>query len=270
MKWVMQNIPKVILGLLFLSLIPLSQLDAHRPNHSNAKTDNQTKQSPKSDPVLKLIKGFSAHPCSEYEHSNAEKYVKCIKHEDHISQSYMKSAAWWQLLTTIAGLILIWRTLVHSRNAATSAQETVEVAKAQLRAVIRITGCDLVKKTGKSPTIELSYENSGQSTAKDCKLFYEYAFFGAKEDFVSNLTDIKQTYGETPMALPQSDMKQHKIFLDETQPEMQEKLKTQRLYLYGAMSYKTIFNEEAFIRFAFQITGSDSSGAMFIEQMIHS
>lgn len=267
----MQRIPQVILTLLALTLIPISHLDTHGTIQSDTKPSYELEHRQKRDFAFKFIDGLTAHPCSKYEHGDAEDYVNCINHEDHISQSYMKSAAWWQLLATIAGLILIWRTLVHSRNAATSAKDTVEVAKAQLKAIMRVKHCSIVMNNNTSFGINITYVNSGQSLAKNVKHIAYLSSYESKSDFPAVL-EISEAEDQRPMTLSQGDEKQFRIIpKEEERTNLLNAVENgQTLHLNGIFTYENIFGEKSFLKYSFRASGPNLTGPMYIVEMRHS
>jgi len=169
-KWIKQNPHLVLVAIMAIILISITQLNqakeaSYRPAQNNTYAQTQTTQAHKSKMGLQIKNRFSANPCAKIKNTEKSQYTDCLKEEDHKSQSYMKSAAWWQLLATMAGLLLIWRTLEHSKNAAVAAKDTVDVAKAQLKASLRVKSCKL-KQDGLALKVSVSYENVGQSMAK--------------------------------------------------------------------------------------------------------
>ena len=182
----------------------------------------------------------------------------------------MKSAAWWQLLATIAGLILIWRTLAHSQDASTYAKETVDVAKAQLKASLRVKSCKL-SQDGLVLKVSVSYENVGQSMAKSVRSHAVLSLHESSATFpkLFNEDDVRDEY---PISLAQSDSKISLIGFPNEQAT--EKLKSYKsgkyLHINGIYIFTDIFGEKSYLKYAFQIKGPEIDKQMNIVTIMHS
>jgi len=174
-------------------------------------------------------------------------------------------------LATIAGLVLIWRTLRHTSDASTYAKQTVDVAKAQLRAALRIKSCNAKPQTSGGLNIEVTYENTGQSSAKLLKNKITFDVYERESDFPAALTP-KDAADDTPIFLSQADAKSIRLTLRPLSQARQLKAisEGQHLYLNGIFTFVDIFGQEGFLKYAFSIKGPNAKGQMTIREMTHS
>lgn len=162
-------------------------VDGNSGSNQQPSTTNATPKAPPSiqdllQSIASAIEAGNNKPQTAQERDNAER--------DLAAQEDM--ARWAKLMlviggaeicVTLIGIFLIWRTLIHTRDAARhagaavveanratkAAEDAVKVteamAKAQTRAYLTVTGATIKYRDGLPPAVSIKIKNTGQSPA---------------------------------------------------------------------------------------------------------
>lgn len=159
----------------------------HAQDQNNPASD--TGQDSKSS-IGTPVRPPTANKESDQHYPNPQEEANYIARLDLSAQQWMNYAAWVMAILTAVGIFLIWRTLIHTRDAARSAQgmlkeaqkttlaaeKTIEIERdigqAQTRAYIHINNAIVKWKEhtgsgyGTSPEFTISVTNTGNSPAR--------------------------------------------------------------------------------------------------------
>ena len=191
----------ILLFVAFTLTSPAFAQSVHDPEPPNAEqSDTGDKPAPQQGSSEEATtdvgasEKFNTGNADDSAQENKKKVKKAtLQDKDHKAQLWMNRAAWAQVLLTLGGLLLIWRTLAHTKKATTAAKnaadaawgsvsETKDSSRKQLRAYVGIEKIESEKKLvpqgigrptklqrpdDNPMTILVTFKNAGQSPANN-------------------------------------------------------------------------------------------------------